>query len=596
MSHYIRPLMFETEKKFIENQIQAHFLKNKIPFPDVWSWAPIPFGGEWGISTSFFKIAAQEARGGQKINVGQRAQELAVSVADHLGIPEGFSRVEAVKGYLNLYFSSAEYSRRVVDAVLNEKAQFGKGASKGEKVMVEYSQPNTHKAFHVGHLRSAILGDGICRILEAAGYEVVRSNYYGDIGLHVIKWLWNYLKYHKGERPEADVTRWMGDLYAEATRRLDENPALETEVRAVYARWDQDDPEVVSLWKETRQWSLDGFDALYADLGIPFDRFYSNSEAEKPGKKVVQELIEKNLAVDERPDGPVIVKIDELLGLEKEKYRVLVILRSDSTALYATEDLALAKIKFHEYPDLVQSIYVVDVRQSLHFQQVFKTLELAGYEWAPRCVHLPYELVNLPGNVTVSSREGTVVLLEDLLREATQRAREVVEQKNPALAETDQEVVARQVALGAIKYPMLARDNTKIATFDWETALDFEGQAAPYIQYAHVRANSILRRSGGTLPAEMVPAYDLAPAEIQLIDLISRMPGEIQRAAAEQKTLHITNLAYQIAKAFSDFYNQCPVLTVEGDIRAFRLRLVAAARQALANMLALLGIAAPEVM
>ena len=590
-------VMFETEKKRIEERIQETFLQNEIPIPEDWGWAPIPFAGEWGISTSFFKVAAQEARAGKQINIGQRAQEIAALVANHLGLPEGFSRVEAVKAYMNLYFSSAEYSRRVVDTVLTEQDQFGNGVSKGERVMVEYSQPNTHKAFHVGHLRSAILGDVVCRILEAAGYNVVRANYYGDIGLHVIRWLWNYMRHHMDEPPpDQDVTRWMGDLYAEATRRLEEDPDLEAEVRTIYTRWDQDDPEVVALWEKTRQWSLRGFDDMYAVLDIPFERLYSNSEAEKPGKKFVQELIEKGIALDERPNGPVIVKIDEQLGLKKEKYRVLVILRSDGTALYATEDLALAKIKFSEYPDLVKSVYVVDVRQSLHFQQVFKTLELAGYDWATRCVHLPYEIVNLPGNVTMASREGTVVLLEDLIREATARAREIVEQKNPSLSEADKNTIARQVALGAIKYPMVARENTKVATFDWETALDFEGQAAPYIQYAHVRANSILRKLEHALPVVNAPVYELSPAEVELIDLISRIPGEIQRAAAEYKTLHITNLAYQTAKAFSDFYNQCPVLSAEEDIRTFRLQLVAATRQALANLLALLGISAPEVM
>lgn len=589
--------MFELEKKHLETQIKNYFLQHAIPLPEEWNWTPIPFSGEWGIATSFFKVAALEARAGKKVNVAQRAQEISETLVAFLGVPEGFSRVEAVKGYLNLYFSTAEYSRRVVDAILIAHDQFGRGVRKNARVMVEYSQPNTHKAFHVGHLRSAILGDVICRILDTAGYDVVRANYFGDIGLHVIKWLWNYMKYHAGQHPPAeDVTRWMGELYAEATRRLDENPEFEAEVREVYGRWDRDDHEIVALWKKTRQWSLDGFDEMYRLLNIPFDRLYANSDAEKAGKEVVQELVSKNLAVDERPAGPVIVKIDELLGLEKEKYRVFVVLRSDGTALYSTEDLALAKIKFSEYPDLVQSIYIVDVRQSLHFQQVFKTLELAGYEWATQCVHLPYELVNLPGNVTVSSREGTVVLLEDLIREATQRAREVVEQKNPALSEQEKDTVSWQVALGAIKYPLLARDNAKIATFDWETALDFEGQAAPYIQYAHVRANSILRKAGEVLADSVTPTFALHPAEVQLIDMLSRIPAEIQRAAAEFKTLHITNQTYQIAKAFSDFYNQCPVLSVDGEVRLFRMRLVAATRQALENLLACLGISAPEVM
>jgi arginyl-tRNA synthetase len=340
---------------------------------------------------------------------------------------------------------------------------------------------------------------------------------------------------------------------------------------------------------------MEGFAEIYNILDIRFDRIYSNSEAEQPGKRVVQELIEKGIAEDERPDGPVIIRIDDLLGLEKEKYRVLVLLRSDGTALYATEDLALAIMKFSEY-ELNRSLYVVDVRQSLHFQQVFKTLEIAGYPWANRCVHIPYEVVNLPGNVVMASREGTVVLLEDLIREAVERALDIVEEKNPALEQEQKEAVSQAVGLGALKFPMLARDNTKFVTFDWETALDFNGQAAPYIQYAHVRANSILRRWEGPLPEAVTLEQDLEPTEIQLIEAIAKLPGEVQRAASEYKTLHITNLAFSLAQAFNDFYMQCPVLQAEPAVRDFRLRLVAAARQALANVLGLLGIRAPQVM
>jgi arginyl-tRNA synthetase len=587
--------MFDAEQNQLEQKIRAFFAEQGLPeTPLTWGW--IPFNGQWGISTSFFQTAANEARQGKKVNVSQRAVELAQQVAAYLGTPAGFDRLESTKGYLNLYFNTGEYASRVVETVLESGSDYGCADRNGEQVMVEFSQPNTHKAFHVGHLRSAILGDVLSRILECAGYEVVRANYPGDIGLHVVKWLWNYMKYHRGERPEKDITGWMGSIYAEATRRLEENPALEAEVRAVYARWDQRDPEVVALWEETRQWSLDGFNELYDQLDIRFDRYYFNSQAEQPGKQVVEELIEKGIAQDERPDGPVIVKLDELLGLTTEKYRVLVVLRSDNTALYATEDLALAKMKFGDFPNLSKSLYVVDVRQSLHFQQVFKTLELASYPWASQCQHIPYELVNLPGNVVMASREGTVVLLEDLIREATRRALEVVEQKNPELSADQKMKIARAVGIGAIKYPMLARESTKIVTFDWEAALDFNGQAAPYIQYACVRANSILRKASIQALPESSFDYDMSRSEIQLVDLISRLPKEVQRAAAEYRPLYIASLAYELARTFNDFYNECPVLQAEETVRSGRLRLVAAARQSLANALALLGITAPEAM
>ncbi len=633
--------MFEQEQQAIESKIRALCAENDIPLAAL-DWKPIPFSGEWGISTSFFAAAAAEAKAGKGkgMPVPARAQEIAEAVKNGLGPSTGFrqaqpggsgqalgfSHGEAVKGYLNLYFSTAEYARRVVDSALAAGSKFGAGHPKNERVMVEFSQPNTHKAFHVGHLRSAILGDCLARIVEFAGYDTVRANYPGDMGLHVIKWLWAYLKFHHGEEPETDITQWMGKVYADATRRLEANPELEAEVRAVYGRWDKRDPEVVALWEKTREWSLEGFRQMYTALDIRFDKYYFNSEEEQPGKELVEGLIKRGLAIDERPTGAVIVKIDELLGLAKEQYRTTVVLRSDGTALYSTEDLALALHKFRDYPDLARSIYIVDVRQSLHFTQIFKILEIAGHPEAKKCVHIPYELVTLPGNVVVSSREGNVVLLEDLLREATNRAYAVVKEKNPNLSEAEMQAVANAIGLGALKYPILARENARVVTFDWQSALDFNGQAAPYIQYAHVRCNSILRKAGklnverlnvegsevegeaaNLRPSEATQGqlstfqpstfnYALAPAEVQLIEMLSRFPSEVQRAAAEYKPLIIASLAYETAKAFNDFYNVCPVIQAEPEVRAARLRLVAAARQTLSNALGLLGIVAPEVM
>ena len=600
--------MFQTEQQAIEDRIKIFCAANDIPLAAL-EWKPIPFSGEWGISTSFFTTAATEGRSGKKVIVPQRAQEIAEQIKGLLSGAAGFSHVEALKGYLNLYFDTAEYARRVVDTVLEQKERFGSGPATGQRVMVEFSQPNTHKAFHVGHLRSAILGDALARIIEFAGYEVVRANYPGDMGLHVIKWLWAYLKFHNGEEPETDITQWMGKVYADASRRLEENPDLEAEVRAVYVRWDKRDPEIVALWEKTREWSLEGFRQMYAALDIRFDKYYFNSEEEEPGKKIVEELVKRGIATDERAQGgAVVVKIDEVLGLTKEQYRTTVVLRSDGTALYSTEDLALVLHKFRDYPDLSRSVYVVDVRQSLHFTQIFKIMEIAGYEQAKKCVHVAYELVTLPGNVVMSSREGTVVLLEDLLREAIARAKEEARKKNPLLSGEQLESVAKAVGLGALKYPIVARENTKLVTFDWQAALDFNGQAAPYIQYAHVRCNSILRKSkvesqkSNLLPfdeAQGKPAtfnYELHPAEVELIDQISRLPSEVQRAAAEYKPLIIASCAYDIAKAFAGFYDACPVVQAEPQVREARLQLVAATKYTLANALALLGITAPEVM
>ena len=585
--------MFENEQQQVTQKICKFCIQNDLP-ETKFQWKSIPFSGLWGMSTSFFQMAALEARTGKNIVVNQRAQELAEMVVSDLADSEGFEHIEAKNGYLNLYFATEEYARRVINRVLLEKERFGRGGIKGEKIMVEFSQPNTHKAFHVGHLRNVILGESICRLLDFAGYDVVRANYIGDIGLHVIKWLWNYQTNHIGEVPGENKTRWMGEIYSEADRKFEESDQVKAGVRQLFAKWDQGDERVVELWRQTRQWSLDGFDQIYDVLGVHFDRVYFESEVEEIGKDFVRELIAKQIARDERPEGAVIVPLDEILG-EKEKYRVLVVLRSDGTSLYSTKDLPLAKRKFDEY-QLNRSVYIIDVRQSLYMQQIFKTLELMGYSWAKNCYHLAYEIVNLPGNVTMSSRDGTVVLLEDLIQEATERALEIVKAKNPDLSQESQRKIAKGVALGAIKYPMLSRENTKTVTFDWNTALDINGQAAPYIQYAFVRANSILKKSGGELTETAHPEYELSRPEIQLIDLISRLPNEVEKASNEFRPLYLSSLGFELARAFNDFYNQCPVLQAEEGVKLTRLRIVTAARQTIKNILFLLGIEAPDVM
>lgn len=584
--------MFEQVQHKIAAEITAFLDGQGIPTEPIdWKW--IPFSGQWGISTSFFQTAAQENKLGQKNLVGERAQQIAQLVADFLGVPDGFSRLEAVRGYLNLTFSTSAFAKQVLDTVAQEGDLFGKGQPTHKRIMVEYSQPNTHKAFHVGHLRNVVLGGAVCNILEWAGNEVIRANYIGDIGLHVIKWLWCYLKYHNGEEPPEDRVRWIGAIYVEASQYYENDPAVEPEVRALFARWDAREPDIVALWKKTRQWSMEAFEQIYTLLGVHFDRFYFESEVEDSGKDFVKTLIDKGLARDERPEGAVFIPLDEFTGT-KDKYRVLVILRSDGTSLYATKDIPLAIQKFEEY-HLDQSIYVVDVRQSLYLQQIFKTLELMGYPWAKQLYHLAYEIVTLPGNVTIASREGAVVLLEDLVSEATARALAIVKAKNPDVDEEKQREIALAVALGAIRYSMLSRDSSKVVTFDWDTALDFNGQAAPYIQYAAVRAASILRKAGMLVQTWQAPE-NLEPAEITLIDLISRVPQEIQKSARDIKPLHLTTHAYELARAFSDFYNQCPVLQAEPVLRNFRLHLVQTARQAIQNVLAVLGIATPDIM
>lgn len=590
--------MFTNEQTSIEKKIITFLKSNNIPYTENLKWKPIPFSGEWGSSTSFFEIAAIEARSGKVKNVPTRAQEIAESVAVEFTNQPGISRVEAIRGYLNLYFITSEFSKRVIENVLDLGPDYGRGLDKDSSLMVEFSHPNTHKSIHVGHLRNMMLGDSIATILDFAGFKVIRANYFGDYGKDVIKWMWNFQKYHKDEKPPSkDITKWMGDLYFESTSNLANDQNGETEIKEMFVKWENRDPEVYDLWKETRQWSLDGFFEVYEILGIKFDKLYYESEMEAPGKEMVQKLIDLGIAEDERSQsGPVIVKIDEKLSLDKETYRVLVLMRSDGTALYGAWDLALAQQKFKDFPELDKSIYVVDVRQTLHFKQVFKTLELYGWDKSDQVMHLPYEIVTLPGNLTMSSRDGVIVLLEDLIRESIKKAYQTSEERNPDLDDETRKNVAEAVGIGALKYPLISIDKTKIATFDWDSALDFNGKSAPYIQYAYVRTNSLLKKVNDPDLENIEIRHKLEEKEIQLIELISQFPSVVQRAAADYKPIHISSAAFELAKAFNEFYNSCPVLKADPEIRKSRIQIVAAAKIAIANSLKLLGIPVPEVM
>jgi arginyl-tRNA synthetase len=605
--------MFQQEQQLIEEKIKAYCSANEIPLAEL-KWQPIPFSGEWGVSTSFFQTAANEARARlrdeqKKVPVPQRAQQIAEQIEAEIGEVPGISRIEAVKGYLNLYFTTSEYARRVVDEVLAAGADFGRGAPKTERIMVEYSQPNTHHSIHIGHARTTLLGESLARIVEFAGFDTIRATYPGDIGLGVITILWAYDKFYKGQEPQGVHERgqWLLKIYIEATALLEpkenETPeekarreAYDTERREMYRKWDAHDPYVRELWNQTRAWSLEEFREILKMLDVHMDVWFFESEVDEPSKAIVEELIQKGIAEDERPTGgPVIVKIDERLGLTKEKYRTMVILRSDGTSLYSTKDLALAKQKFEQY-HVDRSVYVVDFRQSLHFQQVFKILELWGFSQAAKCYHLSYGYVTLPEGA-MSARRGRVVLLKDVADEAVKRVLAVESEKSGNIPEAEREEIARQIGLGALTYSILSVDNNKDIVFNMDEALSFDGRTGPYIQNAHVRANSILKKAKEVSPASAAFEYELTKHEIELIEQISRFPNAVQQAANEYRPLVMAAYAYDLANAFHSFYHAVPVLqSEEANIKQARLRLVAAAKQTLANALRLLDIKAPEVM
>ncbi|MDP3185148.1 MAG: arginine--tRNA ligase [Anaerolineales bacterium] len=615
--------MFDKERQAIEAKIRTYCAQSEIPLSEL-KWVPIPFSGEWGFSTSFFQTAANEARTGKKVAVPQRAQEIAEQVKGgalslpkgQMGSVEGIRRVEAVKGYLNLYFAASEYARRVVDTVLKQGREFGHGAPKGERVMVEYAQPNTLHSFHIGHFRNAILGEALARLVQFAGFDTIRATYPGDIGLGVITILWAYDKFYKGQEPQGIHERgqWLLKLYIEATAMLEpkenETPedkarreGYDVERREMLKKWDVGDPYVRDLWRTTREWSLDELRDIFRMLDIKMDFWFFESDVDEPSKQIVEELVARGIADDERPQGgAVIVKIDEKLGLTKEKYRTNVLLRSDGTTLYLTKDLALARVKFEQY-HVDRSIYVVDVRQSMHLQQAFAILKLWGFKQAEKCFHLGYGFVSLPEGA-MSARRGRVVLFKDVADEAFRRVLAEIEQKNPGLPAEERDEVARAIGLGALAYAMLSVDNSRDIVFDMDEALNFDGRSGPYIQNAHVRAASILRKSNverqasGAFDVRLVSFdYELTTHEVRLIDLISRFPVAVEQAAQEYRPLVMASYAYELANTFHSFYHAVPVLQAGSeDVRNARLRLVAAAKQTLANALWLLGITAPDVM
>ncbi len=610
--------MFTKEQQLVETKIKEFCAANDLPAVE-FKWLPIPFAGEWGFSTSFFQIAANEARAGKgaKQPVPKRAQEIAEQIKNQLGNVDGISRIEAVNGYLNLYFKTSDYAARVIGEVLSAGAEFGRGAEKSETVMVEYAQPNTHHSFHIGHARNTLLGESLARLTEFAGYKTIRASYPGDLGLGVITVLWMYDKFYKGQEP-ADIHergQWLLKLYVEGNQLLEEKEnetpeekarreSYEAERREMYRKWDAGDPEIRELWRVTREWSLEELRDILRILDVKIDVWFYESEVDEPAKAIVEELIAKNIATDERPNGgAVIVKIDEKLGLKKEKYKTNVILRSDGTTLYLTKDLALAKVKFEQY-HVDRSIYVVDNRQSMHLQQAFAILRLLGFPQAEKCRHLDYGFVSLPEGA-MSSRRGRVVLFKEVLDEAVRRVFSLEVEKRAEIPEAQRETIALQIGLGALAYSMLSVDNHRDIVFNMDEALSFDGRTGPYIQNAYVRANSILRKAGGAgyeagyklQDTNYAFDYELTLHEIELIEKLSRFPQTVEQAANEYRPMVMAAYAYELANAFHSFYHAVPVLQTEDEnVKRARLKLVAAAKQVIHNALRLLDIQTPEVM
>ncbi len=500
--------------------------------------------------------------------------EIAKEFSNKLKNSKGFEKIEAVGPYINFFMDKKKLAIEVLKKVEKEKEKYGKNASGKNKVfMIEFSQPNTHKAFHVGHIRGTSLGEAIARIKEFSGYRVIRANYSGDTGMHIAKWLWCYNKFHKKEKIRNEES-WFAKIYVEAVQELEENEAGEAEVLEINRKLDERvDKNLMKLWRNTRKMSIDSWKPIYNDLNVKFNKHFFESAVEKDGKKIAQELIKKGIAIVD--DGATI------LNLKNYNLGIWVLLRRDGTVLYSAKDLALAKEKFSKYK-IDESLVITSVEQNLHFQQLRKTLELMRFNWE-KYQHKGYESVRLPEG-KMSSRTGNNILYADFRDEVIDAVKkEISKRENLPEKESDKRALA--IAIASIKYAMLKQDMNKVIIFDKNEALKFEGDTGPYLLYSYARANSILSDVKNDVNKE---TDEIKISEHNLINLIARFPEIVQNSSENISPSGIAHYAYELAQTFNEFYHSCQVIgSVE---EGFRIRLVNAFAQTIENTLRLLGI------
>jgi arginyl-tRNA synthetase len=513
-------------------------------------------------------------------------QNIAKDIASKLPKLKSVKMVHVIGPYVNFFLSSSNLAENILTEVYKTKDKFGSGVKKKEKVMVEFSQPNTHKSFHIGHLRGTSLGDSLVKIMKFSGHPVIAANYMGDIGTHVAKWLWFYTKFYKNSIPKKNIGKWLGKMYADADKKYKSHEKYHDEVAEVLKKLEAGDKKLIKIWQQTRKLSLDVFKQAYKELGVNFDVFFYESEVEKPGKKIVLELVKRGLA--KKDQGAIII------DLEKYGLDVFLLLKSDGSSLYSTKDLALAKLKFEKYK-IDKSVYVVGAEQIHYLKQLFKTLELMGFKQASKCHHLAYSLVLLHGK-KMASRAGEIVSFEDLFKQAKTNALEEVWSRNQNIHEATAEKIAEKIALAALKYSMLKQSADKTIDFDFERALAFEGDTGPYLQYSLVRANKILEKVKIRPKLKVDFTLLKTEEEANLTKQISSFKEIVAKAAEQYSPNMIANYAYELTQVFNTFYEKCSVAKADAKTKAARVLLVWAFAQTLKNALKLLGIEEVEVM
>lgn len=511
--------------------------------------------------------------------------------------PALLARVETAGGYLNFHADFSRYGEALRASHRDGSATRAPlvRPSALEKIVVEYAQPNTHKAMHVGHLRCIVLGDAVALLLARAGHTVVKATYPGDLGAHIAKTLW-YLstRYFPagGKLPDSGRADWLGETYVKADEAIkaDTGTPKEQENRAVIAGilkelHDESGP-MYDLWKTTREWSFDYMREVYDWLGVSFDVWYTESECDKPSAALVrQKLAEGFFKQDAGAVG---------IDLSAWKLGFALFLKSDGNGLYITKDLELLRRKFED-PAVTRSVYVVDARQKLHFQQLFKTAELMGYPQAARSVHLSYETVNTADGVPFSSRALNGLKLMDLRRDMEAKVTaDYLERYRGQWSDEDIRHTAEIVTIGALKYGMLKVDNNTQINFVQSEWLRLDGDTGPYLQYVHARCRSVLEKLGHASASFTFVATEAQ--EHDLLFVLGRFNDQCLKAAEELRPSIVASALHDLAKAFNRFYDACPIKSAEGDVRDSRLFLVDATATTMKEGLALLGIPAPHRM
>ena len=509
------------------------------------------------------------------------AKDIAAALTD-----DGFEKVEAVGPYVNMFVNKVK-AVELVTAAFTAQENFGSSdEGKGKTIVLDYSSINIAKPFHIGHLRTTVIGNSIHKLYRYLGYDTVRVNHLGDYGTQFGKLVVAYRKWGNKELVESQGIQGLLDLYVRFHAEAKENPALDDEARATFTALEHGDPEIYAIWKWFVDLSLKEVSKVYELLDVQFDSYNGESFYMDKVDGVVQALKERNLL--EESDGAMIV------DLSASDMPPCLVLKKDGSSLYHTRDLAAAMYRKNTY-DFHKCIYVTAFDQGLHFAQFFKVLEMMGFEWSKDLIHVPYGLVSLESG-KLSTRGGNVVFLKDLLDEAIAKTKQIIMEKNPELENVDE--VAKQVGVGAVIFNDLFNNRIKDVTFSWNKVLNFDGETGPYVQYTFARASSILRKSGYEFNAEDIKGEQLSDEYAQdILKIIEEFPMKVKEAAERLEPYIITRSTVSLASAFNKFYHENSIMNADNEeTKKARLALTKMVTVVLKQGLSLIGVQAPEKM